>query len=1088
MAMFRPANPPAMVPTGELTGEPTSEPTRRTDGGNPRSEPTGEPNPLDRPSNRPSNRPSSRVEPSVRQEPTEVPDLPVGEINLLSTADAALYMRSVDEGAPLRIVHLNVYNGYTGALLMETALVEGGSDITLPALPANEAYTHTGWESFGGDGDPLPFSTVEKREVSFDDLTSSNVRQSTDNFGTIIVDLRSTYEIKNELPVYHIDFYHAQGQDEEERINAATLTLTPEDPETAYALPDVLPEGATWVLASADGKLSRELAVGKTTLTYSEAHALCQEAGADPNGVYMYIKGDRKDGVILTFYQHSSDQYWALEELASVRLYEGEGSKSIPQLTEREGYSVYWRGVYGGAYLDGVQFEAGATLSYEQLMESLGAVATSLPVAEGGYKRLEVCAYYAPDGSAETDEPHLQLLLTNGGQTIGSVTLAPGDANIPLSYTLPDGVTCAGWSLPGGKSWPASKTSVSYAELEALIDAGAETETVSANCLALRAALIVAADAEKPVILNVTIADAQGNEEYMRLASSGESVSFPVIDALLEGQVLVGWRLEYYVGGDYNSPASAGSLVDAKTSSLTYDEILQMISVAGIVLDHGLPTVEVYLSPVFERETENRVIEVVLDASAWTRSGARVRVYEDSADEAVSFAGGYETYEGYRDDILDNDAGKSLGDDFAAFCPGCAIDGWYAGGERVLSSAYPTSVSFNDVVDYATFDEGGFARLVLTPSVRFTGDCTDSEGAQVETTYTIKLLLRDEGFSQTLLLSKGDTVELPALSAGPDMVFSGWELADGTLFAPGALTFDAFIDAIDSSLISYSTPVYSFDADGKPVSATCEASLDLTALYTPTAEAQEGEKRVIVTFYGSYDKLLGRRTLSSVTPEAAYELPAAEAPDGKLFNGWMLTCGDASLRWYAERTQFSYNDVSTLCPEGGEVTARAIFGAEVTLDPTVLRAVLYYNDAAVDADDTLYLNQNTTLGLKIGPDDVLDLPITWTSSNTSVATVTPTQTGALVQALGASGTVTITARAGALDPVSVKIYVAKMPTSVSLPASGEVVVGQSKRFTATISPPDAQPSTILWSVEPVTGAASVDASGATLTGRRARCA
>ena len=71
--------------------------------------------------------------------------------------------------------------------------------------------------------------------------------------------------------------------------------------------------------------------------------------------------------------------------------------------------------------------------------------------------------------------------------------------------------------------------------------------------------------------------------------------------------------------------------MDAKTSSLTYDEILQMISVAGIVLDHGLPTVEVYLRRCFERETEKRVIEVVLDASAWTRSGARVRVYEDSA-------------------------------------------------------------------------------------------------------------------------------------------------------------------------------------------------------------------------------------------------------------------------------------------------------------------------------------------------------------------------------------------------------------------------------------------------------------------------
>ena len=111
-----------------------------------------------------------------------------------------------------------------------------------------------------------------------------------------------------------------------------------------------------------------------------------------------------------------------------------------------------------------------------------------------------------------------------------------------------------------------------------------------------------------------------------------------------------------------------------------------------------------------------------------------------------------------------------------------------------------------------------------------------------------------------------------------------------------------------------------------------------------------------------------------------------------------------------------------------------------------------------------YLNQNTTLGLKIGPDEVLGLPISWTSSNESVATVTPTQAGALVEAMGASGNVTITARAGSLDPVSVKVFVGKMPTGVSLPASAEVVVGQSKRFTATISPrtPSPAPSSGLW--------------------------
>ena len=76
-----------------------------------------------------------------------------------------------------------------------------------------------------------------------------------DSFGTIIVDLRSTYTVKSDLPVYRIAFYHAAGQREEDRIGSTTLTLSPEEPDKAYALPDVLPEGATWALASGDGKM-----------------------------------------------------------------------------------------------------------------------------------------------------------------------------------------------------------------------------------------------------------------------------------------------------------------------------------------------------------------------------------------------------------------------------------------------------------------------------------------------------------------------------------------------------------------------------------------------------------------------------------------------------------------------------------------------------------------------------------------------------------------------------------------------------------------------------------------------------------------
>ncbi len=1057
---------PSQAPEGEdSTPVPSAQPSQAPEGGDATQVPSAQP----------SQTPDGE---EGTQEPVETPvedDLPLNEINLLSASDAAMYMRSVEEGNPLRIIHLNVYNGYTGVQLMQAALVEGGSSIALPVLSENEAYTHTGWESFLLDKSQA-FCSAETRTVSFEDIENAEALQTTDNFGTIIINLRSTYTVKNELPVYSIAFYHEAGMDAADRIGSSTLTLSPEDRQTAYALPDVLPEGATWVLASADGKMTRELPEGKTSITYNEVYERCVESGVeDASAIYMYIKGEQKDGIILTFYEHSDSQYWDLNELGSVRLYEGEAAKAIPQLEEREGYSAYWRGVYGGVYLDDVLFEAGATLTYEQLMESLGAAATSLPVAEGSYKRLEVCAYYEPDSTAGTDKPFLQVVFANGGQTIGSVTLAPGDENVPLSYSLPSGVTCAGWRLDG-QTWPADKATVSYAELEALIAAGAETQNVSSNCIAVRAELIVEADAEQPVIINVALTAIDGSTSYSRLYASGQSLYFPVSDVALDGQRLVGWQVEYFIGGSYNSPAHADALVPADTASLSYNELLNMISVAGIILDYGLPTVEVHITPVLERETESRVIEVVLDASAWTRSGARVRVYEDSAEDAVSLADGYETYTGYRSDIMGDSQASSLSNDFATLYPGCTIDGWYIDGQRVLSAAYPTAVSFAEVDPYAEFDENGYAKVVLTPSVRFTGDCTDNGGEAVETTYTVNLILRDEGSTQTLKISKGDTVELPAPGAAADMVFAGWELADGTLFKAGTLTFEQLTASVSSSLISYSAPVYTYE-NGQAVSAVCEASLELTALYTPTSEAQEDETRIIVTFYGSYDKLLARRTVSSVTPEAVYTLPTAEAPSGKVFNGWTLTSGDTVLRWYASRASFTYDDVAALCPDGGEITAQALFGASETIDPTLPRAILYYNDAEVGADDTLYLNMNTGLSLKLGPEDILDQPITWTSSNTTIATVTPTQSGALVNALGNAGYAIITAQVGSLDPVSVRIYVNKLPTSVSLPATEELVVGETMRFTATISPSGAYPSDILWSVENLTGAASVDERG-----------
>ena len=1025
-------------------------------------------------------------------EQTEVPsepgaeDLPVAEMNLLSAADAEMFMRSVREGTPLRILHLDVYNGYTGALLLEAALLEGGSSVALPTLPENDAYTHTGWET-RGDGEPRAFGSASTRLVSFEDVIGANPYQTVDSkFGTITVALYSTFEVKEELPVYNISFYHDKGMNADNRIDGS-LTLSPETPDAAFDLPDVPPEGANWVLASADGKLDLALAKGKATLTYNEVLDACDEAGATGGDLYMYIQGAKREGIVLTFYNASTDGSMSLEALATVRLYKDEAAKAIPQIPDAAGYTAYWRGIYNNDWISGVMFEATQTLSYEQVIESLGAVATSLPETEGSLKRLEVCAYYEPDGTAESPEkPYLQLVLDHSGQIIGSVTLAPGDEDVTLSYTLPSGVKCAGWMLSEEIIWDADKRTVSYAELEQAIEDGAFSSPLTDDTYLVMAELLVAADEDNPVILDVTLTDVNGGEKYQRLTKSEETVALLPPDMPADSnEEFVGWSVEYFVDGQ---PYSLGAIIPADATSVSYDELLQFVSVAGIVLDHGLPTIQAYIEPVLSRVTEKKVIEVLLDASAYTRSGAYACVYEDAPNEQVSLLEGYERYTGYRDDLLSDYSGEGLRDDFAVLYPGCKINGWYLGDTLVLNEAFPTSVSYAQLEQYAEFDEDGYASLVLTPSVSFTGTCVDGEGNDVETTYTIHLLLSNEyGSLMTQKLSKGDTVELPALNPPSGMKFSGWELADGTLFSAGALTFDDFIAQTDSSLISFSSPVYEFDGNGNVLSAVCEASVELTALYAPTQDLAEGETRIVVSFYGSFDKLLARRTVSSLTPDTEVELPVAEAPEGKSFNGWMLTCDNTSKRWFASRESFTYEDVQSLCAEGGNIRARALFSSEVALDPSIPHATLYYSGEEVTAQDVLFLNTGETLSLQLGPEDILDRNITWTSSNQSIATVSKAQTagGALVRSSGTAGVVTITATVEGLTPVSVQVYIHQLPTSVSISEeTGVACVGRQTQFSATVYPIGAQPDDVIWSVEPITGAATVDADGK-LTGVRA---
>ncbi|MBW3095650.1 Ig-like domain-containing protein, partial [Bifidobacterium sp. 64T4] len=118
------------------------------------------------------------------------------------------------------------------------------------------------------------------------------------------------------------------------------------------------------------------------------------------------------------------------------------------------------------------------------------------------------------------------------------------------------------------------------------------------------------------------------------------------------------------------------------------------------------------------------------------------------------------------------------------------------------------------------------------------------------------------------------------------------------------------------------------------------------------------------------------------------------------------------------------------------------------------------------------------LGATVGPDDATYKTVTWTSSNTAVATVDRTGKVTGVKA----GTATITAKAGSkTDTVTVTVTDGVVPVSsvkITGATSGKLSVkpGASAQLGATVGPDDATYKTVTWTSSN-TAVATVDRTG-----------
>ena len=185
---------------------------------------------------------------------------------------------------------------------------------------------------------------------------------------------------------------------------------------------------------------------------------------------------------------------------------------------------------------------------------------------------------------------------------------------------------------------------------------------------------------------------------------------------------------------------------------------------------------------------------------------------------------------------------------------------------------------------------------------------------------------------------------------------------------------------------------------------------------------------------------------------------------------------DKSVVWNSSNTSIATVDQSgkVMAVKEGSATITAKAGdKKATCSVTVKKKFIAVNSITLNKTElSLNKGHSETLKATVKPDNATDKSVTWSSTNSAVATV---DSNGKVTAV-AGGNATITAKAG--DQQATCAVTVSVPLeSISL-NKNELALnkGQSETLTATIKPDDATDKTVTW-FSSNTGVATVDSNG-----------
>ena len=306
----------------------------------------------------------------------------------------------------------------------------------------------------------------------------------------------------------------------------------------------------------------------------------------------------------------------------------------------------------------------------------------------------------------------------------------------------------------------------------------------------------------------------------------------------------------------------------------------------------------------------------------------------------------------------------------------------------------------------------------------------------------------------TITAKAGDKTATCTVTVEPTPVTSvTLDKTSASLKVKGTVTLKATVNPSDATdkTVTWST-------SNASVATVKDGVVTALKIGTATITAKAGDKTAtcaITVEATPVTSITLDKTTATLEDKETLTLKATVAPDDATDKTVTWTSSNASVATVKDGVVTAVKaGTATITAKAGDKTATCTVTVKAAAVP-VTRLTLSTEYVS------LKVNEAVTIKANVYPDNATDKTVTWTSSNTSVATVKD----GVVTAVKV-GTATITAKAGTLSKTcTVNVTPATVAvTGVTLDkTSASLKVDETVTLTATVSPSDATEKTVTWS-------------------------